>query len=193
MIGDTATEVPENLTKTIRQEFIAKKSQQMGRPYRPGPRNDKSEVWLKAATNCIKLNFDPPGFVEMVFAQNTTHGGPYPTQMGGTKIFEWAKTYRARYGDGIAEGHDVSDQELESEIREISRYINLRKKEGFAAVSAIRDTLMPFSAHVRILMSPDPVTVKQFGDQAKLEMECYPALRVSLEKKGMDVQAILSR
>lgn len=193
MIGDTAAEMPENLAQHVRQQFIAKKSVQLGKPYRPGNRHDNKEVWLKAATACIELGFSVEDFIEMLFTQNTVHGGPYPPQMGGPKIRQWAKAYREVYAADFAKGNTVADHELELDVIEISRFIKIEKEHGGVPLAVIRGAIYPFKAYVRILMSPDEGTIEMFRDQAIQELCVNPPMREALKKRGLDVDKILPR
>ena len=72
-----------NLSLRIRELFIQAKSKQLGRTYRPSPRQDKQEFWTKAAAKCELLGAKPEDFIKCVFEYKVgkDSGGPYVTQL----------------------------------------------------------------------------------------------------------------
>ena len=73
--------------------FEIEKSLQLGRPYRPHPKSNKNEYWLKAAANCKELEATPLDFIKAAFSFANIPGGPFPTTYGGKAILRYYKNY----------------------------------------------------------------------------------------------------
>ena len=69
----------QDLALQVRECYIRYKSKQLGRTYRPSPKLDTRQNWVKAATKCELIGASVENFIEAIFHYGVGKdcGGPY--------------------------------------------------------------------------------------------------------------------
>lgn len=89
----------EGVATLLRQFYWEKMSavlRQVGREYKPNPRHDSKEQWLRNADNCLSVNANPHDFVEAVFALSPGKYHPMAKDLAGifakNYYLDWKRT-----------------------------------------------------------------------------------------------------
>jgi hypothetical protein len=178
-----------NLGNEIRRYFIAKKTKQIGRAYRPSPRIDTKENWAKAAIKCEYLDANPEIFVDSVFKYGVgkDHGGPYVNHLY-SKVVD--KAYRVYLEEGNVEEKEENyvNEELSSARDQIVSAIKFR---DMTPEEYLLLDIVPIRPVIRLFLLPGSKKVwNKFCDRAKIEMMNDPFLEKTLKTLKFDVDKL---
>lgn len=172
----------QNLADELSRLFKIEKGLQLGRTYKPHPKSNKNEYWLKAAGICLDLGARPLDYVKSAFSYNSVTGGPYPSIYGGKAI----KRY---YGDYVRNldvdaGSSVLEETVRYEIKSVFQACHQRlMRTGVPIRDTLADVTMPFPPYVRLALSPgDPTMFDKYGNEVEELSRVNPALSAVLEK-----------
>lgn len=179
----------QDLGLRVRECYIKHKTKQIGRPYRPSPKLDTRENWVKAATKCELLGATIEDFVEAIFSYGVGKdcGGPYINHLYSKLA---APAYEKFASDGMVEQKQSNElyEEISSARDQIVSAIRGRdlSPEAFLLI----DTL-PMRAIVRLFLSPNSGRIwRKYSNAAKTEMLNDPALEKTLKELKFNVNKL---
>jgi len=185
----------ENIALDIRKYFKDYKARQLGRPYKPHPDHDTTEVWQKAADKCIELKSDPLSFVEAAFrycSVKSKHNGPFPKQMGSKAMDRWCENFEKLNSSGTEDS--AYENDVASEMTSASTIcFSASMNRGVPLEEVLLSDLAPVKAYVRILLFPSEDIIGKYREEAQKEITNNPGLYEALCKLGMDVSVIFSK
>ena len=178
-----------NLANEIRRAFIASKTKQIGRTYKPSPRLDKIELWAKAAAKCEFLEANPEIFVDSVFKYGVgkDHGGPYVNHLY-SKVVD--KAYRKYLEEGNVEEKEENyvSEELASARDQIVSAIKYR---DMTPEEYLLLDIVPIRPVIRLFLLPNSKKIwNKFCDRAKIELMNDPFLEKTLKTLKFNVEKL---
>jgi hypothetical protein len=180
----------QNLAYELSSLFEIEKSLQLGRPYRPHPKSNKNEYWLKAATNCKELEATPLDFIKSAFSFTNIPGGPFPTTFGGKAIARYYKNYAKslKFGKDSSIFEEIIKHSIKSTFQSCCQRL---RRTGVSVKDTLNDNSMPFPAYVRLYLLPGDIEIeKKYKAQALKELVDNPALVGILKKLKMDIDKL---
>ena len=180
----------QNLADELRNLFTIEKENQLRRSYRPHPKSNKNEYWLKGAEICLDIGAKPIDYIKSAFSFNSIPGGPFPSIYGGKAI----KKYYKDYVKDLDVGSDTSVYEelVKFEVKTVFEECHRRyKRTGIPIRETLADETMPFASYTRIALSPgDPEILLKYKEKVKEVIKLNPQLRLILEKLKINVSKI---
>lgn len=180
---------PESVAKQIKKHFYASKKDRNRKPYSPGSKFTRPELWMAAAENCIRAGADPYSFVRGAFMYCSTPGGPFPNNMGSNAAVRWYSEYRRIYGKNEDTQQDIYESEIKYLIggcMKMALTVQKARKikiSEFLLDDSTREDILP--AFVRVLLMPnDERIMKRWGKTAYVELIGNPRLLKLLEAMG---------
>lgn len=178
-----------NLSLRIRELFIQAKSKQLGRTYRPSPRQDKQEFWTKAAAKCELLGAKPEDFIKCVFEYKVgkDSGGPYVTQL-------YSKAVDVAY-DKYCGDFCIQELEEDSFLEELSsakdQLMCGMKFRGMSPEDFLMQDILPIRPIVKLFLQQNSVRIwRKYIDEAKAELLNDPSLEPALERLKFNIEKI---
>jgi hypothetical protein len=175
----------ENLAPIIKRHFYEFKREQLSKPYSPGEKFRRHEIWSAAAEKCVQLQADPYNFVRAAFRYNRVPGGPFPNQLSGAVMTKW-------YGDLLREVQTAKGQNpIDAEIRLLMsealqqglQQNRVRLRDYFISELYVAASVYP--AFIRMLLFPQDQQIKDaWGKKATDEILANPQLLEVLRTGG---------
>ena len=180
----------QNLANELASLFEIEKSLQLGRSYRPHPKANKKEYWLKAAEICNDLEATPLDFIKSAFSFANIPGGPFPTTYGGKAIARYYKNYAKTLE--VGKDSSVFEETIKHSIKStVQSCCQRMQRTGVPIKESLKDDTMPFPAYVRLYLLPEDVEARlKYKKQAREELEANPALVGILKKLKMNIDKI---
>ena len=171
----------DDLGLVLRELFIKHKSQQLGKKYRPSPKLDKRENWVKAAVKCESLCANPQDFVECMFKYSVgkDHGGPYISHL-------YSKSMNYAYEKFEKDGN-VEEKQLDDFLEDIhsarDQIVCAVKYRNITAEQFLLNDIMPIRPIVKLFLQQNSQRIwNKYADPAKVEVLNDPALERKLNK-----------
>lgn len=184
-MSDRSPEV-ENVSVAIRNAFRSQKAQQTGRPYRPNARWDDDATWHRAAEACISSQADPTTWVQAVFINSRTPGGPFPNQLGGRAAAGWYAQLRDSVVDPDSCGPaDLLNEEITMELNNAIT-LAVSVDDPLKVVLMARYHALP--PYVRVVLLPlDEDILERWGMAAYAQISQNPGLCDRLQQRGYNL------
>ena len=181
----------QNIADELSNLFRIEKELQLGRTYRPHPKSNKNEFWLKAAEICLDLGAKPIDYIKSAFSFNSVSGGPYPSIYGGKAI----KRYYKDYVKDLDVGSDSSvfEEIIKYEIKSVFQACHQRMtRTGIPLRNTLADETMPFSAYTRLYLAPGDLEItSKYKEKFKELCKVNPALLEVLNKLKMNTDKLM--
>ena len=179
----------QDLGLKVRECYIKHKTKQIGRPYRPSPKLDTRENWVKAATKCELLGASVENFIEAIFSYGVGKdcGGPYINHLYSKLA---GPAYEKFERDGMVEQRQSND--LHEEIASArDQIISATMGRGLTPESFLLMDTIPMRAVVRLFLMPNSGRIwRKYINAAKTELLNDPALEDTLTNLKFNVNKV---
>jgi len=178
-----------NTSLRIRTLFIAAKTKQLGRVYKPSPKQDKEEFWIKAATKCELLGCTPEQFIKCVFGYGVgkDSGGPYITQLYSNAVDIAFKKF---CGDNNI--HEVEEESFMDELTSARDQLLCGMKfRGMTPEEFLLQDIIPIRPIVKLFLQQNSKRIwRKYIDDAKKELLNDQSLEEALKRLKFDIEKV---
>lgn len=180
----------------LRELYVRRKSDLIGRAYRPHPRWDTPQFWTKVASVCWKLNAQPHHFLDAQFYDlgAESKDGPFPNMLVGKSAEFKYRRYVGRYNllpPKLNETGVVQDTQLVSDALAALWEEANRSFDG-DIVETLTCTYSTVPAWLRLLLLPDDAVVAEFwGSDGCEDLVRNASLREQAKLMGYPVDRVM--